>query len=74
VKRRGLEWASLLSVIGPYLFQENNQTIMVDSDSYYNTLQTFLAVELEKDDTCMVSKGLCIVHHGKTKAWCFLEK
>jgi hypothetical protein len=40
---------------------------MVDSDSYYNTLQTFLAAEMEKEK-CVVSKGFCIAHHDKTKS------
>lgn len=48
---------TLIGVIGYYFFEESNQTIFADSESYYITLQTFLAIELMKDEKCMVSTG-----------------
>lgn len=45
-------------VIGPYVFEESYQIIFANSESYYTRI--FLAMELAKDEKCMVSVGWCI--------------
>jgi hypothetical protein len=58
-------------VIGSYFFEENNQAITMDSEHYYNMLQTFLSYRTVKDEAkgekCMISTGWCNSPHGKAK-------
>jgi hypothetical protein len=36
----------MFGVTGPYFFDENNQGITVDCESYFTTMQTFLIEKL----------------------------